>query len=228
MKKLNFLYISRGPIGIKCWDELLHAFNWMNRNFSISVLEDRSSENIIINTIKNSEINVLISIQTTKIFSENVLEAVNFNAFNLHNAKLPDYKGFNTMGHAILNKEKTYTTTIHWISPGVDCGDIAYEKEFSIGEDETAYSLYHNSIYWATQNFISLLHGLDRGNIPRIPQTGEGKFYKKSDLNNYREIIDINNIDEVDVKSRAFHIPPYEPAYYILKGKKFYIKPDES
>jgi len=222
---MKILYAGEGLIKRNCFDILQ---NWaFQHKIFLYMLENKTSENIVIDAIDKFNLNILISMHSSRIFSEEILEAVNWNAFNLHNAKLPDYKGFNTISHAILNGEKIYTTTIHWIVPEIDCGDIAYEEEIQIKGD-TAYSLYHRSIIAATRNFKKLLNGLENNNIPRIPQIGEGKFYKKSDLNNYREIRDINNIDEVDVKSRAFHIPPYEPAYYILKGKKFYIKPDES
>ena len=60
--------------------------------------------------------------------SSNVFEAWQ-KIINLHNAKLPDYRGHNSISHEILNGETKHTTTIHKIAKEVDRGEILLEKE---------------------------------------------------------------------------------------------------
>ena len=66
------------------------------------ISNEKKNENEIIDSIKEHKINLIISVQHCWIFSDKILKSVNGNAYNLHNAKLPDYKGYNTINHAIL------------------------------------------------------------------------------------------------------------------------------
>jgi methionyl-tRNA formyltransferase len=182
------------------------------------------NEKAIIDLINDLRVDVLISVQHPWILSGQVIEAVKGNAFNLHNAKLPDYRGHNSISHAILNGEKTYTTTIHWIIPRVDMGDIAHEEMIPMMSGEVAVSLYERSVEAAVRNFEKLARDLAEGRTPpRRPVAGAGHFYGKNDIEKLKDIVDIHDVDEVDRKARAFYFPPHEPAYYMLDGTRFYV-----
>lgn len=182
------------------------------------------NEKKILDISKLFNINLLISVQHTWILSRSILSAVKYNAFNLHNAKIPNYKGYNTITHAILNGEKTYSTTIHWMVDCVDVGDIAYEKTFKIDKNDTAFSLYQKSVKESVINFKKFINDLNRNfKISRKSVIGSGTFYKKNEIESLRLIRSIQDYEEVDTKSRAFYFPPYEQAYLLLKGKKFYV-----
>tara|TARA_Y100000589_G_C26686737_1_gene440086 strand:+ start:98 stop:328 length:231 start_codon:yes stop_codon:yes gene_type:complete len=61
---------------------------------------------------------------------------------NLHNAKLRDYKGYNSISHAIIESKKDFTSTIHWMAQEVDSGDKIVEGVVPIHSNDTALSLY--------------------------------------------------------------------------------------
>jgi len=214
----NMLYLGQGPIADRC---LLIAKEWSIRGRL--KLCRMSNESAIMETINRFHVGTLISVHNPLILSNEVIDAVNGNAFNLHNAALPKYKGFNSIGLAILNGDEEYTTTIHWVVPEVDCGDIAYEERILIKRDDSAQSLYWRTVEAAAVNFNKFLYGWVEDTIPKKQQIGKGCFYKRHDLDQYREIQNIHDFQEIDVKARAFYIPPYEPAYFLLEGKKFYV-----
>jgi methionyl-tRNA formyltransferase len=235
----NILFLGRGPIAIKCYDLISKYPDFFNIKsiigdnklhnkikYDISFIPNITrNEKQIINIIKFNDINMIISIQHIWILSTDILKLVDYFAFNLHNAKIPEYKGYNTISHAILNNEKEYTTTIHWVVPEVDMGDIAYEESFRILETDTAETVYKKSINVAVLNFQKFINDLINNNeIPRKKITSIGTFYKYNDINNLKEIKDIYDFEEVDTKVRAFDFPNKEPAYYILNNTKFYIK----
>lgn len=183
-------------------------------------------EAVIRRRIRSDRMNLLISVQHPWIVSKHVLEAVRYQAFNLHNAKLPMYKGYNSISHAILNGDRSYTTTIHWMAPKVDSGDIAYEEELPITRQDTSLSLYRKTVGAAVRNFRRLIHDLSHGYpVPRLPVAGTGRFYKRSAIAALRKIRSLRNDTEVDRKSRAFYFPPHEPAYIEVSGKRLYISP---
>ena len=102
------------------------------------ISNEERNEDQIIEAVNSLGIETLISIQHKWILGEEVISAVSGKAFNLHNAKLPDYKGHNTVSFAILNGEKEYAVTIHWIAPEVDSGDLVLESSVEVDPSETA------------------------------------------------------------------------------------------
>lgn len=180
-------------------------------------------EGALIKCISENKIDIILSVHYPWVLSPAVLNMVPY-AFNIHNAKLPEYKGFNMLSHIILHGDKVATTTIHRMAPDVDMGDIAYENAVEVTREDTAKSLLDKLIIAATRNFKKLIFALETGvEIPRIPVIGEGHFYKKDEIIPLKEIKNPQDFEEVDLKARAFWCPPHEPAYYLLNGVKIYV-----
>jgi methionyl-tRNA formyltransferase len=183
------------------------------------------NEDVILNLIESERIDWLISVQHPWILSAKLLQAVSGSALNLHNAKLPDYRGHNTISHAILNGDSTYTTTIHWMAPEVDLGPIACEETIAILPDDTSRSLYERCLKVATINFKKILVALVTDNeIPKMEILGRGRYYRKAEIIPLKEIQNLFDLDEVARKARAFDFPPHEPAYFRIRGNKYYVR----
>lgn len=191
------------------------------------VSNEERSENRILDSIESNKIDMLISVQHNWILTEPILNAVSFQCFNLHNAKLPDYKGYNSISHAIINGDNEYVSTLHWMSPKVDSGDIAYQGISCIEKYDTAESLYKKTVEASTSIFKNFLDDLlSKKPIPRLPIKGNGKFYRKNDLDDLKQINDIINFEKVDLISRAVFFPPHEPASLTFGGSKFFLIPE--
>lgn len=190
------------------------------------VSNNRRNNEKILNLIKKLNINMIISVQHPWILPHNILSTVEFNAFNLHNAKLPEYQGNNSCNHAILNGEKTYTSTIHWMTENVDDGVIAFEKTINILPDDTARSLYQRSIISGGKIFQKLLYFLKNNKtIPKKKIVGTRRYYARNSIEEFRKIKNIFDWMEVDRKSRALYFPPFKPAFYSIQGKRFFVLP---
>ena len=61
---------------------------------------------------------------------------------NVHYAPLPGYRGRASVNWAIINGEPEAAITIHVLAPGVDSGNILYQKRVMIGADDTVTDLY--------------------------------------------------------------------------------------
>lgn len=169
---------------------------------------------------------VLLSIQHPWILSTAVLDVVEGRAFNLHLAPLPAYKGWNGCSHAILNREPAYGVTLHWITEALDSGNVAYESRFPIAADETAKSLYAKSATAGLSLFEQLLRDLAAGcTPPRHPMIGEGRLYRRRDLDAFREIAHGFDAETIDLRARALYFPPYEPAFIRVASRKTYVVP---
>ena len=185
-----------------------------------------NNEEKILEVIAEQEIDILISVQHNWILTSRLLKSVNFRAFNLHNAKLPNYKGYNSISHAIVNGDKNYYTTIHWMVAKVDSGDIAYEAIIPIEQNETALSLYRKSIVASIKNFKMLLYDLSNGRLPpkKIIE-GDGVFYKREDLTKIKDVTK-SSMQKAEQIARAVFFPPHEPAFIENIGDKIYLIPN--
>ena len=184
------------------------------------------NEDQILKVVNSLEIETLISVQHKWILSEEVISAVSGKAFNLHNAKLPDYKGHNTVSFAILNDEKEYAVTIHWIAPEVDSGDLVLESSIAVDPSDTARSLYQKTLPEAENLMKDFLRLLQKNEVPRIPLTGQGAYFSKNAWAANKVIALNDEPDLIDRKTRASFFPPYEPARLDVIGKKIYCLPD--
>ena len=231
---VKFGFLGRGPIGerrlshirervslVVSDEEFIHKFS--DTKGCVFISNDDRNEDEILDAITENGINCLISVQHLWILSEDLIDAVDGFSFNLHNAKLPEYKGYNAISHSILNGDPEYVTTIHWIAPDVDSGDIVYEESVAIDDDDTALSLYMKTIPAAEENFKRLVLAIDSGEIPRHRMKDGGIFYGKEEIVGMKEIKCVTDFDEIDRKSRAFYFPPHEPSFFVLGGKKFYV-----
>jgi methionyl-tRNA formyltransferase len=187
------------------------------------IKNDSRNSTLILEMIKALNIDAIISIQHNWIMPLFILDSVNGNSFNLHNAKLPDYKGYNSIFHAIANGDKTFTSTIHWMAELVDSGDIIEEGVVEINQNDTALSLYIKSVDAATIAFEKFLEYLRIGSIPRRPMLGAGVFYNRHDQDIMRNISDIYSFANLDKIIRASYFPPYETVYTIINGQQIYI-----
>jgi methionyl-tRNA formyltransferase len=172
-------------------------------------------------------VNCLISVGHPWVLPERLLDTADA-ALNLHNAPLPRFGGFNTGSHAILEGSTDFGATLHWMEPTPDAGPIAFEERFEIPGDATARSLHTLTLEAGRRLFTRLHECLLEGRLPpRVPMTGQPTIYGRQTLSEHREIADLSDDDEVDRKSRAFWFPPFEPAFYRSKGKKYYVVPPQ-
>jgi len=57
---------------------------------------------------------------------------------NIHPSLLPKYKGLNTHQRAINAGDKKHGCTVHWVSKGVDDGEIIAQAELTIRDGDSA------------------------------------------------------------------------------------------
>lgn len=105
--------------------------------------------------------------------------------FNFHPAPLPKYKGRNLCYHAIMNGEKEFGASLHYMDENFDTGDIIEVLDFSIPEWATAEDLSGFAISASRQLFQLYFPRIIAGEeFPRTPNVG-GKYYKKEEIEDF-------------------------------------------
>ena len=203
---------------------MLKSKNFQNEiNF---VSNNSRNESEILRLIEREQINILLSVQHKWILSEKILNKFGGYSFNFHNAKLPDYKGYNSLSHSIFHGDSEYFMTIHRIESEVDAGDIVMESSIEISKNETALSLYKKTTTEVKTLFAKFLNRLKENTLEYKTQKGAGRFYKKSSLEELRKLDLSKDNLYLNRAIRALYFPPYEPAYFILNDQKVYCLPD--
>lgn len=242
---MKILLIGRGVIAKKCLIELYQndlgsilcgmiGDNEMKKICLNNKLEfgkikevssEKRNENYIEELIEICQPDLLFSIQYPWIISASIIDKVGGKIFNLHNAKLPDYRGHNSISHEILNQEKFHFSTIHKIDKKIDMGEIYSEAKIRILPEYTAYDLWLNSHRICVKIFYEFIKSLKDGKEFGLSKKiyKKGRYYKKNGIMSLKEIKDPGNKKEIELKFKAFNFPPHEPAYIMLEKTKIYL-----
>jgi methionyl-tRNA formyltransferase len=170
---MQMLFLGRGHIARRC---LRHC------NPVITLMNDagvRHEDAWLLGAITHYGLDTLMSIQYQWILSPEILAAVGGRAYNLHNAKLPDYRGHHGLHWALENGDRVHISTIHQMAASVDTGPIICEAETSIWPEDTAGKLYWRSVETCERLFVHFLELLRQGGLPLQEQEPGGAYYSK-------------------------------------------------
>jgi methionyl-tRNA formyltransferase len=110
--------------------------------YGIKVMYDsRINSREFLEKIKDMNINLIVSVAAPVIFKKDIIQLPKYGCINIHNAKLPKYRGMMPNFWQMYNNEKSVGMTIHEINPKIDDGRIILQKEVAIQPDETLDSL---------------------------------------------------------------------------------------
>lgn len=113
-----------------------------------------------ISIIKKYNCNLFVSMSFDQIFKTKILKLPKLKTINCHAGKLPFYRGRNILNWVLINDEKEFGITVHYIDKKIDTGDIILQKIFKITDDdnyktllEKAYKECANVLYEAISMF---------------------------------------------------------------------------
>lgn len=114
----------------------------------------------------------------TRIIKNSILEVPARATLNAHPGLLPWLRGSASVGWA-LYKDMSIGSTVHFIDPGIDTGDIIYREELPVYHSDTYESLNYRVGLLSAQLMARALQSFVEGNVPRIPQNrDEGETFK--------------------------------------------------
>jgi methionyl-tRNA formyltransferase len=135
--------------------------------------------------IREQGIDLLLNVHSLYLIHGDVVAAPRIGSFNLHPGPLPEYAGLNTPSWAIYNGERSHGVTVHWMEPGVDTGDIAYDARFEVTDSDTGLSVSARCVREGVPLIERLLDAAaaDPASIPRREQDlSRRRYYKRADV----------------------------------------------
>jgi natural product biosynthesis luciferase-like monooxygenase protein len=124
---------------------------------------------------------VLFSIANLRVLPASVLDRVAM-AINFHDGPLPAYAGLNVTSWALLAGERRHGITWHVMTADVDAGSVVASEEFSIADDETAFSLNARCYEAALATFPRVASAVAANTLSTAPQPpGERRLFRRHD-----------------------------------------------
>lgn len=89
-----------------------------------------------IDRITQYQADLFVSMSFNQIFREQMINLPKYKTINCHAGKLPFYRGRNILNWVLINDEKEFGITAHYMDEGIDTGDIIVQKTYPITDDD--------------------------------------------------------------------------------------------
>lgn len=190
MKKLKIGYFADGP-----WSHLAFERLIQDETISIEFIVPRSDTSdqtlknfsekynidylypVKINTpefiekAKSYNCDLFVSMSFNQIFRAAIIDVPELGVINCHAGKLPFYRGRNILNWALINDEKSFGITVHYVDEGIDTGDIIKQYDYPISETDDYNSLLEIAYVECAQILYDAIKDIQAGTSQRIVQT---------------------------------------------------------
>lgn len=131
-----------------------------------------------------TEQTLIISASNNFLFPASLVEKEHITIINFHNALLPEYPGRNAPTWVICMGEKETGITWHYVTAGVDEGNIIVQKRCAIGDDMKAYELTEQLMALASEAFRESFTDIMAQSVNARPQgfDPERRMYRSYDV----------------------------------------------
>jgi len=109
-----------------------------------------------------------------KILPRPVLDIPPHGAINVHASLLPRHRGAAPVQWAILAGDRVTGVTIMVMNEEMDAGDVLFERETPIADDDTAGTLGDRLAHLGAAALAEAIDGLEKGTLRPRPQPTEG------------------------------------------------------
>ncbi|MHA3787248.1 methionyl-tRNA formyltransferase [Flavobacterium hauense] len=123
-----------------------------------------------IETARSYNADLLVSMSFNQIFRAPILEVPRLGVINCHAGKLPFYRGRNILNWALINDEKEFGITVHYVDEGIDTGDIIKQEVYPISDNDDYNSLLEVAYVECASVLYQSIKEIQGGNSKRIVQ----------------------------------------------------------
>jgi len=94
-----------------------------------------------IGLVANYNSDLFVSMSFNQIFGKELMNLPRLKTINCHAGKLPFYRGRNILNWALINDEKDFGITVHYLDEGIDTGDIIIQRTYKISDEDNYATL---------------------------------------------------------------------------------------
>tara|TARA_Y100000591_G_C21835445_1_gene702174 strand:- start:1478 stop:2374 length:897 start_codon:yes stop_codon:yes gene_type:complete len=184
-----------------------------------------------IKLLSSYEADLFVSMSYNQILKNKIINLPPKGFINCHAGALPFYRGRNILNWVLINDEKEFGVTVHYIDEGIDTGDIILQKKQKINDNDNYSSLLNKATILCSELLYESIIQILKSKVKKIRQEDidpVGSYFKKRGIGD--EIIDWNwTSRKIFNFVRAISFPgPFAQSYLndecILISKAFFIK----
>lgn len=167
--------------------------------------------------LKEHSPDLIIVVAFGQILTKSLLDTPRWGVINIHASLLPRYRGAAPIQRAILNNETVTGLTIMHMDEGLDKGDILFQKELEILENENSSSLHDRLALMSGGMLVDFLRSVVGKTIEGIPQEhSKATYAHKID----RDMAKIDwTKDAASISGLIRALDPWPGAYTSINGK---------
>lgn len=142
---------------------------------------------------------------------------------NFHPAPLPAYRGRNGVAHGILNGERTWAVTAHYMDADFDTGPVIDWRLLLIYDTDTAHTLWQRSQEAMCELFAHvgrLALDASRKLFGMAQDNAQAHYYSKYSLSGLHDCTGLSG-DELNRRVRALTFPGKPKPYIVVDGYKY-------
>jgi len=159
-----------------------------------------------------------------RMLPEAVWDMPPLGTINVHASLLPDYRGAAPINWAIINGEKVSGVTTFKLQHAIDTGNILYNAQVNIREDETAGELHDDLMQTGAQVLLQTVNALAAGTAEEKPQPELDPALIKHAPKIFKEDCRINWEQPLDkIYNLVRGLSPYPTAWTTLQDKQLKI-----
>lgn len=189
MKKIRIGYFADGPWSHRAFEKLIKdetieilfivprsdTIDNTLMNFAIKHKIDylfpvKINSYEFINNVKTYNVDLFVSMSFNQIFKTPILNIPKLGVINCHAGKLPFYRGRNILNWVLINDEKEFGITVHYVDEGIDTGDIIKQQCYPISENDDYNSLLEIAYVECASILYKAIKEIQEGVSKRVVQ----------------------------------------------------------
>lgn len=116
------------------------------------------------------ECDLFVSMSFNQIFRSRLINLPALKTINCHAGKLPFYRGRNILNWALINDEKEFGITVHYVNEGIDTGDIIIQRCYPITDEDDYATLLERAYEGCATNLYDAIKAVQKNNVTAIAQ----------------------------------------------------------
>jgi len=177
-----------------------------------------------LSTVRGLKCDLFVSMSFDQIFKADILSIPPLKTINCHAGKLPFYRGRNVLNWVLINDEKEFGITVHYIDKGIDTGDIIAQECHPIFDKDNYATLLEKAYTGCGDLLYNAIKTIESGSVKTIKQVDVhpvGTYYGRRMMGD--EILEWNQTSREIYNFIRALCPPGPMARSFLGGREVSI-----
>ncbi len=123
------------------------------------------------NLVDSFKADLFVSMSFNQILKKDILTLPRLGFINCHAGALPFYRGRNPLNWVLINDERSFGITVHYVDEGIDTGDIIEQQHYLISDQDDYGTLYLKAVNSCAIVLHSAIQKIYEDSVIPISQT---------------------------------------------------------